>query len=61
MNKQEFQLITEIYKDCIKLKRRKELTEFGEGQLMLCKLLLKLKKAKENVLKQNKCNGGNGE
>lgn len=40
MNKKERLLITEIYKDCLKLKRRGELTEFGEGRLNLCKILL---------------------
>ena len=43
MNKRERKLIEEVYKDCIKLKRRKDLTEFGKGQLYLCMMLLKIK------------------
>ncbi|MDD4878073.1 MAG: hypothetical protein PHO02_03495 [Candidatus Nanoarchaeia archaeon] len=45
MNKKERLLVMEIYKDCLKLKRRGELTEFGEGRLNLCRILL-LKQAK---------------
>lgn len=41
MNKKEQQLIKEIYKDCLALKKRGELTEFGYGQLCLCKRLIK--------------------
>ena len=41
MNKRERKLIANIYKDCLKMKRLGQLTDFGEGQLMLCKLLLK--------------------
>lgn len=38
MNKKE--ILTETLKDCIKLKKQKQLTEFGEGQMVLCKLML---------------------
>jgi len=44
MNKQEFKILTGIYTDCLRLKKRKELTEFGRGQLYLCELLIKNKK-----------------
>jgi hypothetical protein len=44
MNKVEETLIKEIYRDCINLKKIKELTEFGEGQIYLCKLLLNARK-----------------
>lgn len=41
MNRKEKKLLLEIYKDRLKLKRQKQLTEFGEGQLVLCKILIK--------------------
>ncbi|MBU4351624.1 MAG: hypothetical protein KJ939_00895 [Nanoarchaeota archaeon] len=44
MNKKEQKFITSIYNDCLALKRRGELTEFGQGQMILCKMLLKMKK-----------------
>jgi len=40
MNKKESKLISEIYLDCLLLKKRKEITEFGEGQLKICEMLL---------------------
>jgi len=40
MNAREKKLIKETYADCIRLKKKGELTEFGEGQLVLCELLL---------------------
>ena len=41
MNKEERKLIKEIYQDCIKLKKRGELTEFGKGQMILAGILLR--------------------
>lgn len=40
MNKKERELVEGIYRDCLKLKKRKELTEFGEGQMKVCGMLL---------------------
>lgn len=44
MDSEERKLLIQIYKDCIKLKKRKELTEFGRGQLIICELLLRKEK-----------------
>ncbi len=44
MNQREHKFILEIYKDCLKLKKRKELTEYGKGQEDLCLMLLKFEK-----------------
>ena len=54
MNKRERTLIEGIYRDCLKLKRRKELTEFGEGQMCVCEMLLGTKK--EDYLIRCNCN-----
>ena len=40
MNNKKRKMILEIYRDCLKLKSKQELTEFGKGQLAVCKLLL---------------------
>jgi len=40
MNKKEKSLLKEIKKDCIKLKRKGYLTEYGEGQLDLIKVII---------------------
>ena len=40
MNRKEGDLLRGIYADCLRLKRAGELTEFGEGQLVLCRMLL---------------------
>lgn len=40
MNKKERELVEGIYKDCLRLKKRGELTEFGEGQMRVCEMLL---------------------
>lgn len=40
MDRKERALVEEIYKDCLRLKKRGELTEFGEGQLRVCEMLL---------------------
>lgn len=49
MNKIEKKKLLEIYEDCLKLEKQGTLTEFGEGQLILCKMLLNHKnKAKQN-------------
>lgn len=42
MNKRERALIEKIYKDCVQLKRRGELTEFGEGELSVCRILRRM-------------------
>lgn len=46
MNKKERKYLEEVYKDCVSLERRKDLTEFGAGQGMLCCILLKKKRKK---------------
>ena len=40
MNRREKNRLLKVYKDCLKLKRKGELTEYGEGQMDLCKILL---------------------
>jgi len=42
MNRQEKKLLLEIYRDCLKLEKRGELTEYGRGQRDLCRMLLKI-------------------
>lgn len=42
MDKKERELVEGIYRDCLRLKKRKELTEFGEGQMAVCGMLLGL-------------------
>lgn len=39
MNRKEKQILAEIKRDCLRLKRRGDLTQFGEGQLCLIYLL----------------------
>lgn len=41
MNKKERALVEGIYRDCLILKKRKELIEFGEGQKRVCGMLIK--------------------
>ncbi len=41
MNCKEKKMILDIYNDCLKLKKQGELTSYGEGQMDLCKILLK--------------------
>ncbi len=43
MSEIERGVITRIYKDCLALKRKDKLNEFAQGQLALCKILLKIK------------------
>ncbi|MFH1065514.1 MAG: hypothetical protein V1734_03350 [Nanoarchaeota archaeon] len=50
MNKKECALVEGIYRDCLKLKRIRELTEFGEGQMRVCGMLLMI-----NIKKYGKC------
>ena len=40
MNRREKNRLLKVYKDCLKLKRKGELTEYGEGQMDLCRMLL---------------------
>jgi len=40
MNRREKELVLKVYKDCQKLKRKGKLTEYGEGQMDLCRMLL---------------------
>ncbi|MFA4887833.1 MAG: hypothetical protein WC595_06500 [Candidatus Nanoarchaeia archaeon] len=40
MNSKEKNILLIIYKDCLELKRKGVLTEFGEGQLEVCRILL---------------------
>ena len=40
MNRQEKNRLLKVYRDCLKLKRKGKLTEYGEGQMDLCKMLL---------------------
>jgi len=42
MDRKEKTLLLKMYKDLTKLKRNNQLTEFGEGQLILCRILQKL-------------------
>jgi hypothetical protein len=42
MNKKEKAIIKEIKTDCLKLKKKDDLTEFGEGELSIIKLLEKV-------------------
>ena len=51
MNKQEKKLLEEIEKDCLKLKRAKQLTEYGKGQLDLIRII-----RKENLSYQKRPN-----
>lgn len=44
MNKKEREYLEEVYKDCLSLERRKDLTEYGAGQGDLCIMLLKKKR-----------------
>lgn len=57
MNSHELKILKEIKKDCITLKKKNQLTEFGEGHLVLCGGLLKNSKDYINV-KLNIRNGG---
>ena len=41
MNRNEKQKLEKIYKDCMDLQKRKELTGYGEGQRDICVMLLK--------------------
>mgnify|MGYP003565200527 CR=1 FL=1 len=56
MNKKEKEFLEEIYNDCIKLKRKNDLTEYGAGQGALASVLLKkkLKKLFKTTKKWNK-------
>jgi len=44
MNKRERALVEGINGDYLMLKKRKELTEFGEGQMRVCEMLLSVKR-----------------
>ena len=44
MNKREKAHLEEVYKDCLVLERRKDLTEYGAGQGDLALILLKKKR-----------------
>jgi len=44
MNQRENKIILEIYKDCLQLNKRKELAEYGRGQMDLCLILLRIGK-----------------
>ena len=44
MNKKEKSKLEKIYKDCVNLERKKDLTEYGAGQGDLCIVLLGKKK-----------------
>ena len=46
MNKKEQAILNQIYSDCVFLRLRGELTDFGEGQLELCEMILELKQDK---------------
>lgn len=43
MNKEEKQLLREIKRDCLNLKRKGDLTEFGFGQIYLIYILENIK------------------
>ena len=40
MKRHQLRILQEIKKDCITLKKLKQLTAFGYGQLELCEILL---------------------
>ena len=52
MNRNEKQKLEKIYRDCIDLHRRKELTGYGEGQRDLCVMLLKKNRQPVSKLKR---------
>ena len=58
MNKRELNLLLEVYGDCLSLKRKKYLTEYGEGQLDLSIILLGKKKLSK-LIKQSRKNNNN--
>jgi hypothetical protein len=39
MNKKPIKILKEIEKDCLQLKKEGQLTEYGEGQLHLIKII----------------------
>lgn len=43
MKKKERTLITKIYNDCLQLKKKGDLTEFGAGQMAVCEMLMRIK------------------
>jgi len=43
MKRIERDYIEKVLKDCKMLKKNNDLTEYGNGQMQLCKILLKLK------------------
>ncbi len=51
MNKKEREYLKEVYKDCIKLERKKDLTEYGAGMGDLALKLLNKKRKLFNHLK----------
>ena len=46
MNKKERKYLEEVYKDCVSLERKKDLTEYGVGMGDLAAILLKKKRKK---------------
>ena len=48
MNRQEKELVLKAYKDCQNLKRKGKLTEYGEGQMDLCTMMLNKRNKKKN-------------
>ncbi len=40
MNNEERKLLLQVYHDCLELESKNQLTEFGKGQLEICKILL---------------------
>ena len=60
MNKKERRYLEEIYKDCVNLERKKDLTEHGAGEGNLAARLLKKKrkrpfKAEKDEIKCKNC------
>ena len=41
MNKRERKILHDVYRDCKELEKRNDLTEYGKGQMDLCKKFLK--------------------
>ena len=44
MNRRERALVLHIYRDCLRLEKAGQLSEFGLGELYLCRLLLNLER-----------------
>ncbi len=57
MDKRERAKLEDIYRDCLSLERRKDLTEYGAGMGLMCIILLKKKRKlfKVHEIKKIRC------